>query len=132
MRIADILRTLANTLEHAEGGAPDPRIQNPAELIDVEIVGNPENSSPNGTTASGNDKEPENLFLPPLQQKQELLKKAVGVENVYDDGQPADPSDENAEAPDPEEEDILDQIKRMAGVPVAAIQELSNDSVLDD
>jgi hypothetical protein len=133
MRIADILRTLANNLEHAQGGAPDPRIQNPAELIDVEVVANAdaEDASPNGTTASGNDKEPENLFLPPLQQKQELLKKAVGVENVYDDGQPADPSDKNAEASTPEE-DVLDRIKRMAGVPVAAVQELSNDSVLDD
>lgn len=134
MRIADILRTLANNLEHSEGGAPDPRIQNPGALIDVDVVANTdtEKPSPNGTTASGNDKEPEELFLPPLQQKQELLKKAVGVENVYDDGRPSDASDENAEAPTPEEEDLLDQIKRMAGVPVAAIQELSNDEVFDD
>ena len=132
MKVADILRTLANNLEHAAGGTPDPRIQNPAELIDVDIVAGEEKPSPNGTTAAGNDREPEDLFLPPLQQKQELLKKAVGVENVYDDGQPADPSDENAEAPDPAQEDLLDRIKRMAGVPVAAIQELSNDDVVDD
>jgi hypothetical protein len=134
MKVADILRTLANNLEHAEGGTPDPRIQNPGALIDVDIVdnGDAEKPSPNGTTASGNDREPEELFLPPLQQKQELLKKAVGVENVYDDGRPGDASDENAEAPTPEEEDLLDRIKRMAGVPVAAIQELSNDEVFDD
>ena len=133
MKIADILRTLANNLDHASGGTPDPRIQNPAELIDVAVVADRDSdSSPNGVTAAGNDREPENLFLPPLQQKQELLKKAVGVENVYDDGQPANPSDENAQAPDPEAEDILDRIKRMAGVPVAAIQELSNDEVFDD
>jgi hypothetical protein len=134
MRIADILRTLANNLEHAEGGTPDPRIQNPGALIDVDVVTNGDTAkpSPNGTTASGNDKAPEELFLPPLQQKQELLKKAVGVDNVYDDGQPANSSDENAEAPTPEEEDLLDKIKRMAGVPVAAIQELSNDQPLDD
>ena len=132
MKVADILRTLANQLEHAEGGAPDPRIQNPAGLIDVEVVADAEKPSPNGTTASGNDKEPEELFLPPLQQKQELLKKAVGVENIYDDGRPGDEGDANADAPTPEEEDLLDKIKRMAGVPVAAIQELSNDSVLDD
>ena len=132
MRIADILRTLANNLEHAEGGTPDPRIQNPGALIDVDIVAGTEKPSPNGTTASGNDKEPENLFLPPLQQKQELLKKAVGVENVYDDGRPGDATDENAQAPDPAQEDLLDRIKRMAGVPVAAVQELSNDEVFDD
>jgi hypothetical protein len=134
MKVADILRTLANNLDHTEGGAPDPRIQNPGALIDVDIVanGDTEKPSPNGTTASGNDREPEELFLPPLQQKQELLKKAVGVKNVYDDGRPGDASDENAEAPTPEQEDLLDRIKRMAGVPVAAIQELSNDEVFDD
>ena len=134
MKIADILRTLAANLEHAQGGAPDPRIQNPGALIDVDIVANAdaEKPSPNGVTASGNDKEPEELFLPPLQQKQELLKKAVGVENVYDDGRPGDAGDENAQAPTPEEEDLLDKIKRMAGVPVAAVQELSNDEVFDD
>ena len=132
MKIADILRTLANNLEHAEGGTPDPRIQNPGALIDVDIVAGAEKPSPNGTTDAGNDREPEGLFLPPLQQKQELLKKAVGVENVYDDGRPSDATDENAEAPTPEEEDVLEKIKRMAGVPVAAIQELSNDEVFDD
>jgi hypothetical protein len=134
MKVADILRTLANNLEHAEGGTPDPRIQNPGALIDVDVVANggTEKPSPNGTTASGNDKEPEELFLPPLQQKQELLKKAVGVENVYDDGRPGEQGDENADAPTPEEEDVLEKIKRMAGVPVAAVQELSNDEVFDD
>lgn len=132
MKVADILRTLANNLEHAEGGAPDPRIQNPAELIDVAVVDNAEKPSPNGVTASGNDREPEELFLPPLQQKQELLKKAVGVENIYDDGRPGEEGDANADAPTPEEEDLLDRIKRMAGVPVAAVQELSNDEVFDD
>lgn len=132
MRIADILRTLANNLDHAQGGAPDPRIQNPAELLDVQVVADVDEPSPNGTTASGNDKEPEDLFLPPLQQKQELLKKAVGVENVYDDGRPGEQGDANADAPTPEEEDLLDRIKRMAGVPTAAVQELSNDEVFDD
>ena len=140
MKIADILRRLADNIDgHSQGGQPDPALQNPAELQAVPTGQNvvvvdtaAEKPSPNGTTASGNDKEPEELFLPPLQQKQELLKKAVGVENIYDDGRPGDASDENAEAPTPEEEDLLDRIKRMAGVPVAAIQELSNDEVFDD
>jgi hypothetical protein len=135
MKVADILRTLANNLEHAEGGAPDPRIQNPAELIDVEIVDNGEETSPNGTTASGNDKEPEELFLPPLQQKQELLKKAVGVENIYDDGTASNQEEHEEQQEDDmsaEREDIVDRIKQLSGVPTAAIQELSNDEVFDD
>jgi hypothetical protein len=135
MRIADILRTLANNLEHAEGGTPDPRIQNPGQLIDVEVVANAEadQPSPNGTTAAGNDREPEDLFLPPLQQKQELLKKAVGVENVYDDGTPAEQHEqEQQEDMSAERQDIVDRIKQLSGVPTAAIQELSNDDVFDD
>jgi hypothetical protein len=139
MKIADILRTLAANLEHAEGGAPDPRIQNPGQLIDVAVVADADTGqpSPNGTTASGNDREPEDLFLPPLQQKQELLKKAVGVENVYDDGGPehqhqAEKEQEQQDDMSAERQDIVDRIKQLSGVPRAAIQELSNDEVFDD
>jgi len=136
MKIADILRTLAANLDHSQGGAPDPRIQNPAQLIDVDVVGSDQkHSSPNGTTPSGNDKGPEDVFLPPLQQKQELLKKAVGVENVYDDGGPIEQHEAEkaqAEATDSEEEDIVGRIKKLSGVSAAALQELSNDDVVDD
>ena len=135
MKIADILRTLAANLEHAQGGAPDPRIQNPAQMIDVVAVADTDQPSPNGTTDSGNDREPEDLFLPPLQQKQELLKKAVGVENIYDDGSPAEQhEDEKAQEDDmsSERDDIVDRIKKLSGVPTAAVQELSNDEVFDD
>jgi hypothetical protein len=138
MKIADILRTIANNLEHSEGGAPDPRIQNPAQLIDVAVDGNEQKSgSPNGTTPSGNDKGPEDVFLPPLQQKQELLKKAVGVENVYDDGGPIEQHEaEIVQQEDndsgAESEDIVDRIKKLGGISIAAIQELSNDDVVDD
>jgi len=135
MKIADILRTLAANLEHAQGGAPDPRIQNPGQMIDVVAVTDQDEPSPNGVTASGNDKAPENTFLPPLQQKQELLKKAVGVENVYDDGGPEHQhAEETADQDDmtAERDDIVDRIKQLSGVPRAAIQELSNDDVFDD
>lgn len=134
MKIADILRTIANNLEHAQGGAPDPRIQNPAQLIDVEVDADVEHS-PNGTTPSGNDKAPE-VFMPPLQQKQELLKKAVGVENVYDDGGPVEQEEADQEQQDPEiestQQDIVNRIRQLSGVPKAAIQELSNDDIVDD
>jgi hypothetical protein len=135
MKIADILRTIAANLEHAQGGAPDPQIQNPAQLIDVAVVDG-EQSSPNGVTPSGNDKGPEDVFLPPLQQKQELLKKAVGVENVYDDGGPEHQHEAEKHEADPETEqaqhDIVDRVRRLSGVPKAAIQELSNDDIVDD
>ena len=80
-------------------------------------------------TPSGNDKEPEDLFLPPLQQKQELLKKAVGVDNIYDDGLP---TEQQESQDDQASADIVDRIKKLSGIPTAAVQELSNDDVLDD
>ena len=75
------------------------------------------------------------MFLPPLQQKQELLKKAVGVENVYDDGGPVEQHEAEVaqqEATDSDEEDIVGRIKKLSGVSTAALQELSNDDVVDD
>ena len=132
MKIADILRTIANNIEHTEGGAPDPRIQNPAQLLDVTA----DKPSPNGETPAGNAKQPEDLFVPPLQQKQELLKKAVGVENVYDDGGPAEQHEADQTETDPDIEaalaDIVTRIRQLSGVPKAAIQELSNDDIVDD
>lgn len=135
MRLADILRQLADTIDQKSNPAtPDPTIQNKAEPMalptgqNVIVIKHAEpEDSPNGTTASGNDKNPEDLFLPPLQQ--ELLKKAVGVENVYDDGDTVEQEEQEC---DTEQEDIVDRIKRLSGVPVAAIQELSNDDVVDD
>jgi hypothetical protein len=135
MKISDILRVIANNMEHPQGGAPDPRIQNPAGLIDVTVQASKEHDRTDDQTASGNDKSPEDLFLPPLQQKQELLKKAVGVENVYDDGTPAEKYEEEKTEEDRDgdvQQDIVARIKQLGGVPMAAIQELSNDEPLDD
>ena len=134
MKIADILRVLANNLDHPEGGSPDPRIQNPAGLINAEIQVAVSDVHAADTTASGNEKSPDDLFLPPLQQKQELLKKAVGVENVYDDGTPeeAEQANEEYDGDLTQNPDIIDRIKKLSGIPVAAIQELSNDEPLDD
>lgn len=113
-----------------------------AEIVDMV-------NDPDGT-ASGNDQSPEDLFVPPLQQKMELLKKAVGVENIYDDGGPSEQedtnADENANAPTPEEEDALARLMQRAGMQkpasntnpsvynrnAAVMQELTNDEPLDD
>lgn len=132
MKVTDILQKLTDLTAAIEGddpGRPDPAIQNPAELTVVatgsELTNKP---SPNGETASGNAKEPEDIFLPPLQQKQELLKKAVGVDNIYDDGTATD----QVEDEDAAREDIVNRIKKLSGIPIAAVQELSNDDIVDD
>lgn len=140
MKISDILRVIANNMDHPEGGAPDPRIQNPAGLIQVAVDGAADTDTEAGKTPSGNDRNPD-IFLPPLQQKQELLKKAVGVENVYDDGTPdekfEDEKAEEAEQADSQEPtakspDIVDEIRKLGGIKAAVVQELSSDEVFDD
>lgn len=63
-----------------------------------------------------------NTMIPPLQQKIELLKKASGLANAFDDGvghsgveNPADVADELTHGG---EHDELDDIKRIAGLTV--------------
>lgn len=138
MKIADVLHKLADLANSIDDSADQSQsevaviapIEQSTEIIDVEGQ-----SSPNGTTPSGNDKGPEDVFLPPLQQKQELLKKAVGVENVYDDGGPAEQNESEETHEDDmsaERDNIVNRIKQLSGIPVAAIQELSNDDIVDD
>jgi hypothetical protein len=121
MNIAEILRKLADVVDQAQDpGRPDDSIQNPAKLSATSVgqpVDNPDNQD------AGED---DPVMIPPLQLKTELLKKAVGVDSVFDPGEPrADEAHDN-------QHDELEIIRRHAGVPMAAIQELSNDEILDD
>ena len=116
MKVNDILQQLADFVNNQSRAEP--------EHQDVQ------------TNAEGQElaKEPEDLFVPPLQQKIELLKKSLGVENIYDEDQQARAEEEEAARQvTPEEEDELARMKRAAGIPAAAVvQELSNDEVFDD
>lgn len=77
--------------------------------------------------------QPDDIMIPPLQQKIELLKKAVGVENVYDEDQESVAmAEEEVAQPTAEEEDELARMKRAAGIPVAVVAELSDDEPLED
>lgn len=110
MNISDVLRKVADAIEQEQN----------------------ESTSPNGTTESGNDRAPE-VFLPPLQQKQELLKKAVGVDNVYDDGTSTQQAEmQESNMCDQERADIVNRIKQLSGIPTAAIFGLTDDEPLDE
>ena len=120
MKIADILRQLADQLDQQDPGQPDERLQNPAALQAVGAglaVEQPTNE----------DQTEDELMVPPLQLKTELLKKAVGVDNIYDPGEArADQAHDN------QEKDMIIVLKKNAGVPTAAVMELSNDDIFDD
>lgn len=85
--------------EHIIGGA-DIVIQNRPDEHEVE--------------ADHEDHTDKSKMIAPLQQKLELLKRAVGVDNVYDN-----------------EADELDQILKIAGVPTASIFDAGDDEPLD-
>jgi hypothetical protein len=124
MKISDILRQLADVIDREDPGKPDASIQNAAAMAPVPtgLYGNGVDA-PCNPVAGADDP----VMIPPLQLKTELLKKAVGVDNVYDPGEPrAD------EAHDNQERDMIIVLKKNAGVPTAAVMELSNDDIFDD
>lgn len=120
MKIADILRQVADAIEQQQDpGRPDDAIQNPAELSAT--AGGMPVDTPHNQDQGADDE----VMIPPLQLKTELLKKAVGVDSVFDPGEArADQCSDN-------QEDELDRMRRHAGVPVVAISELSDDEPLE-
>ena len=107
MNIADILRKIADIAEkQSDPGRPDDKIQNPAELKELPTApyGGNEVEAPDNADAGADDE----VMVPPLQLKIELLKRAVDVDNIYDD-QRADQVHSN-------QEDPLAAIKRNAGI----------------
>jgi hypothetical protein len=100
MNAAEILRALADKLESME----QPQGGDTHRLQHVEV--------------DNTDHSEDAVMIAPLQQKQELLKKAAGVESFYDD-----------ECCDDQPADELDMLKRNAGMPtiVATIGGEEND-----
>lgn len=121
MKISDILRRLADSIDQQDPGRPDTKLQNPAQMsmistgIEVAALDN--------VDAGADDA----VMIPPLQLKTELLKKAVGVNSVYDQG-----GSRADQAHDNQQRDMIILLKKNAGVPTAAVMELSNDEPLDD
>ena len=120
MKAAEILRKLADVIDQKSQPAPEQEQDNQHPM------------------AHGDDliPEPYGTFLPPLQGKFELLKKAVGVDNIYDEnvGHVADDpeaSNHKVTPMSPEESQALARMKKAAGVNALITSELSDDEPLD-
>jgi hypothetical protein len=78
---------------------------------------------------------PTDIFLPPLQGKYELLKKAVGVENEFDENaheqDQGDAGNYRVTPMTPDETDALERMKKAAGVNALITHELADDEPLD-
>jgi hypothetical protein len=118
MRMSEILRQLSDLIASAEKvssqSQPDDQTNGTAELTPVQ-VSNTDNTDPGG------------VFVPPLQAKLELLKKAVNVDNVYnqgdDDGDMTDQGNDN--------EDQFSRIRKLAGINPVVTDEAASDEPLD-
>jgi hypothetical protein len=103
MKAAEILRQLADLIDqNSEQSQAVPA----ADLTPVEV--------------DNTDNTETSVMIPPLQQKIELLKKATGVDNHYD------------QCGCDEEPDELAMIKRHAGINPVVVQVASDDEPLDN
>jgi hypothetical protein len=122
MKVADVLRKLADIVDQQDNPArPDEQIQNPAEL--EQVPAGPygaEIDAPDNQDCGADDE----VMVPPLQLKLELLKRAVDVDNIYDD-QRADEVHDN-------EEDPLAAIRRNAGIDSGAMTAIIHGIAGDD
>jgi hypothetical protein len=93
--MSDIIRKIADLMDNNPGSELSGNTtQNRSEPIELKKPG----------------EEDQPIMVPPLQAKLELLKKATGVENVYDGG------------------DELDDIKKLTGIQAVVQHEASEDN----
>jgi hypothetical protein len=103
MKVSELLRSLADMISRVEGDPPG--------TAKVEVDHNPHTQEP----ISAQDGETD-TFVPPLQAKIEILKKSVGMDNVYDG----------------DKEDELGRVKGLAGIHPAQREAAASDEPLDD
>lgn len=126
MNIAEILRGLADKIDGAQS-APTNDIPHQNQSAQLHPAQAQDDENPDVNTDS---------MVSPLQQKLELLKKAAGVDSAYADGELntdteeggfCDACDSDPCHCDSSEEDPLNAMKRMAGLPVV-VQVASDDN----
>jgi hypothetical protein len=108
MKASEILHGLAELLAGLEQGREQDPTQSSSNPISKYT---PDAQEPDGVDT-------QNVFVPPLQAKIELLKKAVDVDNIY--------SDQDAGS-----EDELARMRTMAGINPVVADEAASDEPLD-
>jgi hypothetical protein len=122
MKASEILRILTDLIDNAENDQSTPTVtpQQAAHGQTPMSKFTPVNQEPAGIQVVG-------TFVPPLQAKIELLKKAVDVDSVYDHGGP----EEDLTGQGADNEDELGRMKKMAGINPVVTDEAASDDPLD-
>ena len=116
MNTSEMLRKLADIIDRMQNDAgAAPQQGNPASQ------GEPQQMQPAANLTVVNvdheDTSDTTTMVNPLQQKLELLKKAVGVDNMYDQSSDCDTCEPEAQVePAAESEDEIDIMRRNAGI----------------
>jgi len=121
MSPSELLRKFADMLDAKYNGVASDMSDPEAPNVDYE----PEGAGDCGCDdESGLAHQPDDVFVPPLQLKLELLKKATGVDSIYDDGD--EPEDEEQHC-----YNELAAIRRNAGIDPVVLDALGDDEPLD-
>lgn len=108
---------ISDLLGHALDLFGEPHGKKDPGQVEYEVMDITNKAELNPAEADHEDHTEHDTMVGPLQQKLELLKRAVGVDNMYD--VPDDSVDE------------LEQILKIAGVPTASIFDAGDDEPLD-
>ena len=106
MKMADVLRQLADKLDGIEGGSSQGDNMG-KQASDFQ------HSVDDGAESGDREVELTGVMIPPLQQKLEVLKKATGMDNAFDNGQGSDE---------------LADIKKLTGIRAVIQQEAGEDN----
>lgn len=117
MKASEILHGLAELLAGIESGQGQQSAEPQAAPVSKFT---PQNQEPEGVQQAG-------VFVPPLQAKIELLKKAVDVDSIYDQTG----ADEDLTGQGEDNEDELVRIRKMAGINPVVADEGASDEPLD-
>jgi len=126
MKSSEILGALRDLVDKIAQGDETPAVNvYPAEkrFVSVDVPKTPEDLA----DKEHNKEAPLDTMVPPLQQKMELLKRAVDIDNVFD-GTSVDKTTNGQE----DYKSEIATIQKNAGVPTAAIMALTDEEPLDD
>ena len=122
MRASEILHGLAELMAGIENGSTAQQTQ-PQGTAQVQVA------TMTPVEVDNTDGANSTTMVPPLQQKIELLKKSLNVDNEFDQG--FDQIEQEQEGRTPADGGDLERMKQMAGIKKVAQQELANDEPVD-
>jgi hypothetical protein len=120
MKASEILRKLADVIDGQTSGEE--------QSASTEITNRPDQTAVNAPTDTASIEAQAGVdvstMVPPLQAKLELLKKAVNVDSIYDQGgEDGDLTGQGADNEDP-----LDTMKKLSGINIVATAEAADDN----